>query len=80
MTQVARAPETDETRGFMKAVVDAETGQILGAAVLGIEGGEIMGVLQMAMMGNVPCTTIRDGVFTHPTLTEAPKTLFATVE
>jgi len=42
MTYVARALEVAETRGFMKAVVDAETNQILGAAVLGIEGGEIM--------------------------------------
>ena len=80
MAYVARALETDETRGFMKAVVDAKTGRILGATVLGIEGGEIMGVLQMEMMGNVPYTTIRDGIFTHLTLTEALKTLFATVE
>jgi pyruvate/2-oxoglutarate dehydrogenase complex dihydrolipoamide dehydrogenase (E3) component len=54
MTHVARALEVDETRGFMKAVVDAETNQILGCAVLGIEGGEVMSVLQMAMMGKVP--------------------------
>src|SRR5439155_19543216 len=46
MTSVARAIEMDETRGFMKAVVDAETGQILGCAILGVEGGEIMAVLQ----------------------------------
>ena len=80
MAYAARALETDETRGFMKAVVDAKTGQILGAAVLGIEGGEIMGVLQMAMLGNVPYTAIRDAVLAHPTLTEALNTLFATVE
>ena len=79
MTHVARALENDETRGFMKAVVDAETGQILGATILGIEGGEIMGVLQMAMMGGVPYTAIRDGVFAHPTLTESLNNLFATV-
>ena len=80
MTHVARALENDETRGFMKAVVDAQTGQILGATILGIEGGEIMGVLQMAMMGNVPYTAIRDGVFAHPTLTESLNNLFATVD
>ena len=79
MTHVARALENDETRGFMKAVVDAETGLILGATILGIEGGEIMGVLQMAMMGNVPYTAIRDGIFAHPTLTESLNNLFATV-
>ena len=80
MTHVARALETDETRGFMKAVVDAETDRILGATILGIEGGEIMGVLQMAMMGNVPYTAIRDGVFAHPTLAESLNNLFATVD
>ena len=42
MSYVARALEVDETRGFMKAVVDLENDQILGVAVLGIEGGEIM--------------------------------------
>jgi pyruvate/2-oxoglutarate dehydrogenase complex dihydrolipoamide dehydrogenase (E3) component len=80
MTHVARALETDETRGFMKAVVDAETDQILGATILGIEGGEIMSVLQMAMMGKVPYTAIRDGVFAHPTLTESLNNLFATLD
>jgi pyruvate/2-oxoglutarate dehydrogenase complex dihydrolipoamide dehydrogenase (E3) component len=63
MSWVARALETDETRGLMRAMVDAETDQILGAAILGVEGGEVMTVLQMAMMGSVPYTTIRDGVF-----------------
>jgi pyruvate/2-oxoglutarate dehydrogenase complex dihydrolipoamide dehydrogenase (E3) component len=76
MTWVARALETDETRGLMKAIVDAETKQILGAAILGIEGGEVMTVLQMAMMGGVPYTRIRDGVFAHPTLAESLNNLF----
>jgi pyruvate/2-oxoglutarate dehydrogenase complex dihydrolipoamide dehydrogenase (E3) component len=76
MTRVARALEVDETRGFMKAVVDRETCQIVGAAVLGIEGGELMSVLQMAMMGKVPHTAIRDGVFAHPTLAESLNNLF----
>ncbi|MCZ6680845.1 MAG: FAD-dependent oxidoreductase [Candidatus Poribacteria bacterium] len=76
MDYVARALEVDETRGFMKAVVDAETDQILGCAILGIEGGEIMSVLQMAMMGQVPYTAIRDGVFAHPTLAESLNNLF----
>jgi pyruvate/2-oxoglutarate dehydrogenase complex dihydrolipoamide dehydrogenase (E3) component len=80
MSWVARALETDETRGLMKAIVDAETNQILGAAILGVEGGEVMAVLQMAMMGNVPYTVIRDGVFAHPTLAEALNNLFMAVE
>jgi pyruvate/2-oxoglutarate dehydrogenase complex dihydrolipoamide dehydrogenase (E3) component len=64
----------------MKAIVDAETGQILGAAILGIEGGEVMTVLQMAMMGGVPYTAIRDGVFAHPTLSESLNNLFMAME
>jgi pyruvate/2-oxoglutarate dehydrogenase complex dihydrolipoamide dehydrogenase (E3) component len=80
MSGVARALEVDETRGFMKVVVDAETGQILGAGVLGIEGGEIMAMLQLAMMGKLPYTTLRDAVFAHPTLAESLNNLFAHFE
>ncbi len=76
MTYVARALEVDETRGFMKAIVDAGTNQILGAAVLGLEGGEIMSMLQLAMMGNLPFTKLRDAVFAHPTLAESLNNLF----
>jgi len=76
MSGVARALEVDETRGFMKAVVDAETDQILGAAVLGIEGGEIMAMLQLAMMGKLPYTTLRESIFAHPTLAESLNNLF----
>jgi pyruvate/2-oxoglutarate dehydrogenase complex dihydrolipoamide dehydrogenase (E3) component len=77
MNYVARALEMDESRGFMKAIVDAETGQILGATVLGIEGGEVMGQFQMAIMGKLPYTALRDGIFAHPTLGEAVNNLFA---
>jgi len=76
MSSVARAIEVDETRGFMKVVVDAGTDQILGAAVLGIEGGEIMAMLQLSMMGNLPYTSLRDAVFAHPTLAESLNNLF----
>jgi len=76
MSWVARALEMDESRGFMKAVIGADTDQILGAAVLGIEGGEVMAALQMAMMGKLPYTALRDGVFAHPTLAEALNNLF----
>src|ERR687895_961276 len=77
MSYVARAIEVDETRGFMKAVVDADTDQILGCAILGVEGGEVAAMLQIAMMGEVPYTTLRDTVFSHPTLSESLNTLFA---
>ena len=80
MNYVARALEVDESRGFMKAVVDAGTGQILGAAILGIEGGEIMAMLEVAMMGKVPYTVLRDAVFAHPTLAESLNNLFTGLE
>jgi pyruvate/2-oxoglutarate dehydrogenase complex dihydrolipoamide dehydrogenase (E3) component len=76
MKHVARAIEMDETRGFMKAVVDAGTGHILGCAILGVEGGEVMSVLQVAMMGGLPYQQIRDGIFAHPTLAESLNNLF----
>jgi pyruvate/2-oxoglutarate dehydrogenase complex dihydrolipoamide dehydrogenase (E3) component len=76
MSHVARAIEFAETRGFMKAVVDADTKQILGCAILGMEGGEIMGIVQLAMMGRIPYTTIHDSIFSHPTLAEALNNLF----
>src|SRR5437879_1399605 len=76
MNHVARALEVDESRGFLKAIVDASTNQILGAAVLGLEGGEIMAQLQIAMMGQLPYTTLRDAVFAHPTLAESLNNLF----
>jgi pyruvate/2-oxoglutarate dehydrogenase complex dihydrolipoamide dehydrogenase (E3) component len=74
--QAARALESGETAGIIRAVVDAHTDQILGATVLGMEGGELMGVLQMAMIGQVTASTIREGMFAHPTLTEVLNTLF----
>ena len=80
MSRVARAIEGAETRGLMKAVVDADTERILGAAILGIEGGEIATVIQMAMMGDLPYTAVRDGVFSHPTLSESLNNLFMAME
>ena len=80
MTHVARALESDETRGFMKALVDAESGQILGCAILSVHGGEVMSVLQVAMMGKLPYTAIKEGTFAHPTLAESLNNLFVTLD
>jgi pyruvate/2-oxoglutarate dehydrogenase complex dihydrolipoamide dehydrogenase (E3) component len=80
MTRVARALEVDETRGVMKAIVDAESDQILGAAILGIEGGETASALEIAMMGKLPYTALRDGIFAHPTLAESLNNLFTAME
>ncbi|MEO6849398.1 MAG: mercuric reductase [Mucilaginibacter sp.] len=73
---VARAIENGDTRGFMKAIVDPETKKILGATVLGPEGGEIMTMLQMAMMGGITYEQIRYCVFAHPLYAEALNNLF----
>jgi pyruvate/2-oxoglutarate dehydrogenase complex dihydrolipoamide dehydrogenase (E3) component len=80
MNYVARALEVDEARGLMKAVVDADSGQILGFAVLGIEGGELMAVVEMAMMGRLPYTALRDAIFAHPTLAESLNNLFTSLD
>ena len=77
MSSVVRAIETGETRGFMKAVVDADSGKILGCAVLGSEGGEIMTMIHVAMLGNLTYTAMADAIFTHPLLAEGLNTLFA---
>ncbi|MBD3337305.1 MAG: FAD-containing oxidoreductase [Candidatus Eisenbacteria bacterium] len=80
MSKAARALEVDETRGFMKAVVHAETGEILGASILGIDAGEVAAVVQTAMMGGLSHTRIRDAVYAHPTLAESLNSLFARLE
>src|ERR1700739_2218143 len=64
MSAVVRAIETGETRGFMKAIIDADTRQILGSAVLGSEGGEIMTIIQVAMLGKLTHTDMADAIFT----------------
>jgi pyruvate/2-oxoglutarate dehydrogenase complex dihydrolipoamide dehydrogenase (E3) component len=77
MNEVVRAIETGETRGFMKAIIDADDGQILGAAVLGTEGGEIMTMIQIAMLARLPYTVLAEAIFTHPLLAESLNSLFA---
>ncbi|RDL33897.1 Uncharacterized protein BP5553_08265 [Venustampulla echinocandica] len=80
MSYVARALETDETRGVMKAVVNMDTGKILGFTCLGMEGGEVMSVVQMAMIGNVGWEALRDAVWAHPTLSESLNNLWGFLE
>jgi len=76
MTSVARAMETSQSRGFMKALVDPHTQQILGAAILGLEGGEIMAMLQIAMIGKLKYPVLQSAVLAHPTLAESLNNLF----
>jgi pyruvate/2-oxoglutarate dehydrogenase complex dihydrolipoamide dehydrogenase (E3) component len=79
MSNIARALEIDESRGFMKIVVDADTDQILGAAILGIEGGEIMAQVEIAMLGKLPYQTLREAIFAHPTLAESLNNVFGSL-
>ena len=76
MTHVARAIETNEETGFIKALADPKTKQILGAAVIGEQGGEIMSMLQLAMMGKITYDVLRCAVFSHPLYAEALNNLF----
>lgn len=76
----ARAIETGETKGLMKVIIDADTHKILGASILSSQGGEIMSVIQMAMMGDISYEVIRDSMFAHPTFAESLNNLFMTVE
>lgn len=80
MTKVARGVESGDTRGLMKAVVDKDSGLILGAAILSVAGGEIMSVVQMAMMGGLRYDQLRDGVFAHPTFSESLNNLFMSID
>jgi pyruvate/2-oxoglutarate dehydrogenase complex dihydrolipoamide dehydrogenase (E3) component len=78
MNYVARAIEVAEDRGFMKALVNQDD-QIVGAAVLGLEGGELMAMFEIAMMGKLPYQKLRDGIFAHPTLAESVNNLFGSL-
>jgi len=70
MAYVARAIERDETTGMMKIVVDATTDKILGAAILGLEGGELVQILGAMMLAGAPYTVLKGAVYIHPTLAE----------
>ena len=80
VTSIARAIETGDTRGLLKAVVDAETEQILGAAVLAPEGGELMSMFELAMMGRLSYRVLEDAVFAHPAYAESLNTLWGHFE
>ncbi len=74
---IARAYETGEDRGLVKILVDKETEQILGAAILAGQGGEMAAIVQVAMQGKLPYTALRDAVWSHPTWAEALNTVFS---
>jgi pyruvate/2-oxoglutarate dehydrogenase complex dihydrolipoamide dehydrogenase (E3) component len=77
---VPRSMTSGETRGYLKAVVEAESERILGVSILVAEGGEVMAVVQVAMRAGLPYTALRDMVFAHPTMAEGLNDLFDTLE
>jgi pyruvate/2-oxoglutarate dehydrogenase complex dihydrolipoamide dehydrogenase (E3) component len=79
MLNVLRTETTDETRGFMKVLVEAGGDRILGFTMFGAEAGEVMAVVQTAMLGGLPHTALRDAIYTHPTMAEGLNQLFARV-
>ncbi|MBV9762193.1 MAG: mercuric reductase [Acidobacteriaceae bacterium] len=70
MSSVARAKERAETAGFMKLIVDASNDLILGAAILGVEGGELVQILSTLMLAEKPYTLLKGAIYIHPTLAE----------
>jgi pyruvate/2-oxoglutarate dehydrogenase complex dihydrolipoamide dehydrogenase (E3) component len=79
VSAIPRAKTLHDTTGTWKAVVDADTDQILGAALLGHNGGEVIAAVQLAMLGGLPYQSVRDAVLTHPTMTEGLNLLFDTL-
>ncbi|HNB20996.1 MAG TPA: mercuric reductase [Candidatus Melainabacteria bacterium] len=77
--KVPRAVTAGETRGLLKAVIDKKTGHILGCSIFAHEGGEIMSVVQAAMLGKLHYEEVRDAVWTHPTMAESLNLLLATI-
>src|SRR5437773_6959935 len=80
MSAVARAIEREETAGLMKLVVDAATDRILGAAILGAEGGELVQLIGFVMLAGAPYTLLKGAVYIHPTLAEGFWTLMENVK
>jgi pyruvate/2-oxoglutarate dehydrogenase complex dihydrolipoamide dehydrogenase (E3) component len=79
MNAVFRAQTLSETRGFLKALIEEEGDRILGFTAFGAEVGEVMAVVQVAMLAHLPYTALRDAILTHPTMAEGLAVLFSTV-
>jgi pyruvate/2-oxoglutarate dehydrogenase complex dihydrolipoamide dehydrogenase (E3) component len=76
---VLRSRTLSETRGFMKALVAADTDRILGFTMFGPEAGEVMTVVQTAMLAGAPYAHLRDAIIAHPTMAEGLGALFSKV-
>ncbi len=80
MAAVLRTRTIEETRGFMKALIEADGDRILGFTMVGPEAGEVMAVVQMAMLAGLPYTVLRDAILTHPTMAEGLNALFSSAK
>jgi pyruvate/2-oxoglutarate dehydrogenase complex dihydrolipoamide dehydrogenase (E3) component len=76
---VLRTRTTGETRGFTKALVDEQRDDILGFTMFGAEAGEVMAVVQAAMLAGLPFTSLPEAIFTHPTMAEGLGELFGQI-
>jgi pyruvate/2-oxoglutarate dehydrogenase complex dihydrolipoamide dehydrogenase (E3) component len=76
---ILRTRTLSEPRGYLKALIDTRSDRILGFTVFGVEAGEIMATVQVAMIGGLPYTALRDAIFTHPTMLEGVNSLFSNV-
>jgi pyruvate/2-oxoglutarate dehydrogenase complex dihydrolipoamide dehydrogenase (E3) component len=79
MSSVLRTAATDETQGFMKAIVARDDDRILGFTMIGAEAGEVMAAVQTAILANLPYQTLRDAILAHPTMAEGLGSLFENV-
>jgi pyruvate/2-oxoglutarate dehydrogenase complex dihydrolipoamide dehydrogenase (E3) component len=79
MSNVLRALTVSETRGFMKALIEADGDRILGFTAFGPEAGEVVAIVQLAMSAGLPYTVLRDSILTHPTMAEGLIGLFSAV-
>ena len=80
MAAVLRTRTISESRGFMKALIDPRDRRILGFTMVGSEAGEVLAAVQMAMLGNLPYTVLRDAILTHPTMAEGLGSLFSAIK
>jgi pyruvate/2-oxoglutarate dehydrogenase complex dihydrolipoamide dehydrogenase (E3) component len=79
MASVLRARTLGETQGFMKMLLDRSSDRIFGFTMLGPEAGEVIAVVQTAMLAGLPYTGLRDAIFTHPTMAEGLNVLLTNV-
>jgi pyruvate/2-oxoglutarate dehydrogenase complex dihydrolipoamide dehydrogenase (E3) component len=80
MAAVLRTRTIDESRGFMKALIEPDGDRILGFTMVGPDAGEVMAVVQMAMLAGLPYSALRDAILTHPTMAEGLNSLFSNVK